>query len=146
MIKAQIAIMQESAELLRWLPSAFDVVKAHPQTSLDLYPAASQRQIDAITEWMQRDLNTGVYKAGFATDEGAYAKNVPSVFAALNKVEKTIVQNGGPFILGKQLTELDLRCKQFALNHLPAFPTMLNQCLTSNPNTYIQKLRVSGAC
>lgn len=60
---------------------------------------------------MQSDLNTGVYKAGFARDEEAYARNVPPVFAALNKVEKMISYNGGPFILGRHLTEIDVRCK-----------------------------------
>lgn len=31
------------------------------------------------------------------------------LFAALNKLEALVAKNGGPFILGKQMTELDLR-------------------------------------
>lgn len=58
---------------------------------------------------MQRDLNTGVYKAGFATDQETYDKNVVPVFAALNKAEQIVANNGGPFMLGEHLTELDLR-------------------------------------
>ncbi|KAL2020515.1 hypothetical protein VTK56DRAFT_8315 [Thermocarpiscus australiensis] len=58
---------------------------------------------------MQRDLNTGVYKAGFTRTQEDYDKNVPVVFAALNKLKKIIHSNGGPYILGKDLTELDIR-------------------------------------
>lgn len=62
-----------------------------------------------MSQWLQRDLNSGVYKAGFAPDQSAYERNVPPVFASLNKLEKIVSENGGPFILGKPLTELDLR-------------------------------------
>jgi glutathionyl-hydroquinone reductase len=58
---------------------------------------------------MQQDLNTGVYKAGFAPDQETYDKNVVPVFAALNRLEEIIHENGGPFILGETLTELDIR-------------------------------------
>ena len=58
---------------------------------------------------MQRDLNTGVYKAGFATTQEGYDAGVVPVFAALNKLEALTHANGGPYILGKELTELDVR-------------------------------------
>ena len=58
---------------------------------------------------MQRDLNSGVYKAGFAPTQEAYGNNVPIVFAALNKLEQLIYKNGGPYVLGKDMTEVDLR-------------------------------------
>lgn len=58
---------------------------------------------------MQRDLNTGVYKAGFANSQEEYDKNVIPVFGSLNKLEEIVANNGGPFVLGKELTELDIR-------------------------------------
>lgn len=58
---------------------------------------------------MQDDLNLGVYKAGFAPDQETYDKNVIPVFAALNRLEEIIHENGGPYILGKNMTELDVR-------------------------------------
>lgn len=79
------------------------------KADIDLYPAHLRRKIDSITEWMQRDLNTGVYKAGFASDQESYDKNIIPVFAALNKAEKIVAEHGGPYMLGRQLTELDLR-------------------------------------
>jgi glutathionyl-hydroquinone reductase len=58
---------------------------------------------------MQRDLNTGVYKAGFAPDQQTYDTNVIPIFGALNLLEEIIHRNGGPFILGSSITELDIR-------------------------------------
>ena len=58
---------------------------------------------------MQRDLNTGVYRAGFADTQEEYDKNVLPVFAALNRLEKMVRESGGPYILGENLTELDVR-------------------------------------
>lgn len=58
---------------------------------------------------MQSDLNTGVYKAGFAPDQETYDKNLPPVFGALNKLEKLLYDGKGPYVLGKEMTELDVR-------------------------------------
>ncbi|KAH8647790.1 glutathione S-transferase [Xylariales sp. PMI_506] len=104
-------VNNESAELLRWLPTAFNDIlpEGSPERELNLYPQHLQAQIDEISQWMQRDLNSGVYKAGFATSQEAYDENVPTVFAALNHLEQLIFSNGGPYILGKELTELDIR-------------------------------------
>lgn len=106
-----VAVNNESAELLRWLPNAFNSILPddHTGRDLDLYPEHLRSQIDEISVWMQRDLNSGVYKAGFATSQEAYDENVPTVFAALNKLEDLIYRNGGPYVLGKDLTEIDIR-------------------------------------
>lgn len=58
---------------------------------------------------MSEHLNQGVYKAGFAPNQETYDKNVIPVFAALNKLEKIISANGGPYVLGGHLTELDIK-------------------------------------
>lgn len=75
----------------------------------DFYPAHLRDKIDSIGDWMTTDLNTGVYKAGFAPDQETYDKNVIPVFGALNKLEKIVSEHGGPYVLGSELTELDLR-------------------------------------
>ena len=76
---------------------------------LDLYPLELRSRIDIIGEWMSNDLNSGVYKAGFAPDQETYDKNVIPVFAALNKIEKIISTNRGPYVLGNRMTELDIK-------------------------------------
>ena len=88
---------------------AFNSILPSPQAELDLYPASLRAEIDALTTWLQRDLNTGVYKAGFAQTQSGYDAGVIPVFGALNRLEEIVAQNGGPYVLGKALTELDLR-------------------------------------
>ncbi|KAK8040989.1 hypothetical protein PG994_013996 [Apiospora phragmitis] len=109
--KTGTIVNNESHELLRWMPTAFNSLlpEGSPERQLDLLPEHLRDQIDEISEWMQRDLNTGVYKAGFARSQEEYEENVPTVFAALNHLESIMHKNGGPYILGKELTELDLR-------------------------------------
>lgn len=78
--------------------------------SQDLCAEPLTKEIDEINIWMQRDLNAGVYKAGFAPDQETYDKNVIPVFAALNKLEARLAANKArPYILGDQMTELDVR-------------------------------------
>lgn len=102
-------VNNESADMLRWLPTAFDSLSNYTPPSFDLYPPQHRSAIDDISIWMQRDLNTGVYKAGFAETQDAYDAAVPHVFAALNKLEKLVHGGGGPFVLGAEMTELDVR-------------------------------------
>lgn len=102
-------VNNESLELLRDMQTAFNGLLPQELASINLYPKHLSKDIERIGEWMQRDLNTGVYKAGFAPDQETYEKNLPAVFAALNKLEKITAKNGGPYILGKQQTELDVR-------------------------------------
>lgn len=107
--KLNTIVNNESAELLRTLQTSFNHVLPKDRAELTLYPEPLRAQIDKIAEWMQRDLNTGVYKTGFASTQDDYDKNLPVVFAALNKLEKILYENKGPYVLGKQMTELDVR-------------------------------------
>lgn len=120
-------VSNESAEILRWLPTAFT---SHEKT-INLYPEAQRKQIDDISSWMQRDLNAGVYKAGFAPNQSIYDKNVPAVFTALNELEIIISKNGGPYVLGKELTELDVR----AYSTIVRFDTVYVQHFKCNLGT-----------
>ena len=97
--------------MLRWLPTAFDTLKQKPNPAgNDFYPPHLSVLINRITPWMNDDLNTGVYKAGFAPDQKTYGLWVVHVFAALNTLERVLqTTKGGPFILGSELTELDIR-------------------------------------
>ena len=49
----------------------------------------------------------GVYRAGFATTQGAYEKAVHEVFEALDKAEKLLA--GKDYLVGDMLTEADIR-------------------------------------
>lgn len=113
--KSSTIVNNESVELLRDLQTGFDSLLPDQFAQVTLYPEHLREQIDSIAEWMQCHLNKGVYKAGFAETQQDYDKNVPYVFAALNKLEKIIASHGGPYILGKHLTELDVRAYATAI-------------------------------
>lgn len=103
-------VNNESLEMLRWLQTAFNdfLPQRSAQQLLNLYPANLEQKINEVETWLVRDFNSGVYKAGFAEDQETYDKHVPIVFAAMNQLELLIQKNGGPYILGKDLTELDI--------------------------------------
>lgn len=95
--------------MLRWLPNAFNSLLSPDIASIDLYPPPLREQIDTLSPWMQSDINTGVYKAGFAKTQEDYDEKVIMLFAALNELENLVKKNGGPYILGEKMTELDIR-------------------------------------
>jgi glutathionyl-hydroquinone reductase len=101
-------INNESHEILHWLPNSFNSMIPDEYRKKDFYPEHLRQRIDEVSGWLQRDLNKGVYAAGFAPNQEVYDKNVVIVFEALNKLEKLVHSNGGPYILGDKITELDL--------------------------------------
>lgn len=102
-------VNNESSELMRDLQTSFNDLLQPELAAISLYPERLRPQIDSASVWMQRDLNTGVYKAGFAPDQAAYDREVIPVFAALNECERLLAQSDGPYLLGKEMTELDIR-------------------------------------
>ncbi|KAF2681693.1 hypothetical protein K458DRAFT_309026 [Lentithecium fluviatile CBS 122367] len=106
--KAGRIVNNESAEILHWLPNAFNSILPPEIAAIDLYPGPLRAQIDELKPWLQNHINTGVYKAGFARTQEAYEAGVVPLFAALNKLEALLASNGGPYMLGKHLTELDI--------------------------------------
>ncbi|EDO03075.1 hypothetical protein SS1G_05554 [Sclerotinia sclerotiorum 1980 UF-70] len=107
--KTNQIVCNESLEILRNLNTGFDSLLDDEYKKLDFYPDNLTKEIDEIGEWMQRDINTGVYKAGFAPDQESYDRNVVPLFKALNQIEEIIKNNGGPYVLGSKISELDLR-------------------------------------
>jgi putative glutathione S-transferase len=107
--KTNRIVNNESAEMLRWLPRAFDsIIEDQKTKQLDFYSQDMKAQIDEISPWLTSLICSGVYKAGFVATQEEYEKNVVPLFAALNKLEDLVYKNGGPYILGKEMTELDL--------------------------------------
>ncbi|KAF2453971.1 glutathione S-transferase omega-like 2 [Lineolata rhizophorae] len=108
--KEETIVCNESAEILRWLPSAFSGILPPDHPAADLYPESLRAEIDRLAPLVQAEVNAGVYKAGMrAQTQADYDAAVPRVFGALNRLEKLAAANGGPFLLGGTLTELDVR-------------------------------------
>lgn len=99
-------VNNESADIIRMLNSAFS---AYVDSGPDLYPAALAEQIDADNAQLYSNLNNGVYQAGFAQSQTAYEEAYHAVFAQLADIEQRL-SDGRPYLLGRQITETDIRC------------------------------------
>lgn len=97
-------VNNESSEILRMLGSAFDQVGASPG---DYYPEPLQPEIDALNRRIYDTVNNGVYRAGFATSQEAYAEAFESLFETLDWLEERL--SSRRFLLGEPLTEADIR-------------------------------------
>ncbi|WP_048648392.1 glutathione S-transferase family protein [Nitratireductor soli] len=102
--KTETIVSNESSEIIRMLNEAFD---AWGDASIDLYPEALRTEIDAINERVYDDINNGVYKAGFATTQGAYEEAFEALFAALDMVEDRLSRQR--YLAGDRVTEADWR-------------------------------------
>lgn len=98
-------VNNESADIVRMLNTGFGALA---DESVDFYPEALREEIDALNERIYPALNNGVYRAGFATTQGAYEEAYQGVFAMLDELESRLA-GGGPFLTGKTLTEADIR-------------------------------------
>ncbi|WP_028115345.1 glutathione S-transferase family protein [Ferrimonas senticii] len=100
----QRIVSNESAEIIRMFNSAFNSLTGN---QLDFYPAALRSEIDQLNDFVYHNINNGVYKAGFATSEGAYHQAFEQLFSALDQLETRLAKQR--YLVGDQLTEADWR-------------------------------------
>jgi len=79
----------------------------HRDGAPDLYPEPLRAEIDEIDEAVHRDVNDGVYRAGFASSQGAYEKAYAAVFDRLDALSERLLRRR--FLVGDALTEADVR-------------------------------------
>jgi len=97
-------VRQESSEILRDFSTAFKPL--HKEGAPDLYPEGKQ---DAIDEWNERidaEINSGIYKVGFAKTQENYDEAVRSFFDTLDEIEDILSDNR--YLHGDSITESDL--------------------------------------
>ncbi|NHT76384.1 glutathione S-transferase family protein [Rhizobiaceae bacterium CRRU44] len=97
-------VSNESADIIRMLNAAFDGLTG---STLDLYPTDMRSEIDAINARIYDTVNNGVYKAGFATTQEAYAESVTALFETLDDLEERLSTRR--YLLGDRVTEADWR-------------------------------------
>ncbi|HTX57438.1 MAG TPA: glutathione S-transferase family protein [Candidatus Acidoferrales bacterium] len=73
----------------------------------DFYPPPLRTEIDALNEEIFRDLNDGVYQAGFATSQAAYEEAAYRVFAMLDYLEERLATRR--YLFGPKPVETDWR-------------------------------------
>lgn len=96
-------VSNESSEIIRMMNSEFGDLASGP----DFYPTALHTEIDAINARVYDDVNNGVYKSGFATEQSVYEKNVKRLFDALDCLEVRLAKNR--YLVGDKVTEADWR-------------------------------------
>ena len=103
-LKRATIVSNESSDIVRMLNSAFDGLgaRAGDYAPVELLPA-----IDALNARIYDSVNNGVYKAGFATDQAVYEREVAALFRALDELETLLA--GQRYLLGDRVTEADWR-------------------------------------
>lgn len=97
-------VSNESSEIIRMLGTAFDDLTGN---RLNLYPSALRQHIDNWNSRIYPAINNGVYRAGFATSQNAYAEAYLEVFAELDHIDAHLAFHR--YLCGDTLTEADIR-------------------------------------
>lgn len=103
--KAATIVNNESAEIIRMLNREFDAFATRKLP--DLYPDSLRAQIDRWNDLIYRNVNNGVYRAGFAASQDKYDAAVRSLFETLNVIEEHLGRHR--YLCGAVLTEADWR-------------------------------------
>ncbi len=97
-------VNNESSEIIRMLNSEFD---QWGDAAVDFYPPEFRDQIDEINDFVYRDINNGVYRAGFAVMQSVYEQAFDELFCALFRLETRLQDQR--YLVGDVITEADWR-------------------------------------
>ncbi|MFE2280735.1 glutathione S-transferase family protein [Streptomyces sp. NPDC059454] len=79
----------------------------HREGAPDLYPRELRDEIDAVTDDVFQDVNNGVYRAGFATDQEEYEAACTALFRRLELLAQRLERQR--YLVGDTITEADIR-------------------------------------
>lgn len=102
--KKKVIVNNESAEIIRMFNCVFNHITGN---ELDFYPLHLQAEIKQINELVYNNINNGVYKAGFATNQQAYEQSVMPLFSTLQTLNNKLAEQR--YLAGNELTEADWR-------------------------------------
>ncbi len=83
-------VNNESSEIIQMLNSEFD---QWGDASLDLYPAELRAEIDEVDEVVYANVNSGVYRCGFARSQAAYDAAFEHLFETLAWLDAKLEHN-----------------------------------------------------
>ncbi|VTT83574.1 unnamed protein product [Fusarium fujikuroi] len=137
-------VSNESSDIIRTLYTEFYHLLPDEDREINrpgggFYPDGLREKIDEINEWVYHTVNNGVYKSGFAMTQAAYEENVEKVFKSLDRLERILDE--GPFLLGKHITEADIRLfptiLRFDVGYVPIFMCNLGTIRDHYPNLHL---------
>jgi len=79
----------------------------HREGAPDLYPEALRGEIDEVNAVVFRDVNNGVYRAGFAGSQKSYERAYRTLFDRLDRLSERLA--GQRYLVGDTITEADIR-------------------------------------
>ena len=97
-------VNNESSEILRMFDREFDAVGGGGPR---LYPDDLADAVDEVNALVYPKVNNGVYKAGFATSQAVYDREVAALFDALDELEARLGRTR--YLVGDRVTEADWR-------------------------------------
>lgn len=100
----QTIVNNESAEIIRIFNTAFNDLTGNVA---DYYPLKLRSEIDEINAFVYHNINNGVYKVGFATEQAAYDEAFEKLFNAIEVLEERLSKQR--YLVGAQITEADWR-------------------------------------
>ena len=93
-------ISNESSEITRILNKIGNGIDTNRTIIID--------ESEGLLDFIHNSINDGVYKCGFARNQSAYEKASKNLYSSLNKVDELIKNNGGPWLLGQELSLADI--------------------------------------
>jgi putative glutathione S-transferase len=102
--RANVLVNNESADILRMLGTVFVPLATHP---VELYPEPLRDEIDALNAQIYDNVNNAVYKAGFASRQDVYEREVRTLFASLDELDERLATRR--FLFGAAPVETDIR-------------------------------------
>ncbi|WP_411283555.1 glutathione S-transferase family protein [Lapillicoccus sp.] len=79
----------------------------HREGAPDLYPEPLRAEMDQVMDLIYREVNNGVYRAGFAGTQESYERAHDELFARLDWLADRLA--GQRFLMGDTITEADVR-------------------------------------
>src|ERR1700733_5314732 len=102
--QAATIVNNESADILRMLSTAFAPLADHP---VELVPERLRGEIEALNQLIYENVNNAVYKAGFATSQRVYEREVLALFQTLDELDLRLANSR--FLFGPEPLETDWR-------------------------------------
>ena len=99
-----IIVSNESSDITRMFNSAFNAFTAN---RVDYYPEALRCEINKLNDTIFKNVNIGVYKAGFAKTQKVFNDAFDKLFNTLELLDKWLGKKR--YLVGDKITEADWR-------------------------------------